>query len=350
VPNRSPKFRTDSAVGGSRATAPLDGSGNPLRSVRFGLVHYATFPESLSDIERFTRTLRLASIGNPWDVIELSTEVPRQWLSKGLKGVLPSSTTIYLSAGPEMLGWPDALNAASRQSRRRAVSRVRELIDTSVEFGAENLMLVSGPVAGGATSWGPLLDSLQQVCAYAASFSGSAPGISMETFETLAIQRQYVGPTPLALWLMETIRRDHPGFRLTLDLAHILQLGEDLDTTLAAARGQVHHLQLSCCVLRPGDPRWGDQHLPFGSPDAHPTFPEVSRALAAWAGGFDQQDAPAKPPVVSIEVRPPRGTDSASVHSQCVRAMSRICRGARLQRAGQHSQDLGAASQTPSRR
>lgn len=330
--------------------SPLDGSDDPRRSVRFGLVHYATFPESLVDIEAFNETLRLAAMGNPWDVIELSTEVPRRWLSTSLKDVLPSSTALYLSAGPEMLRWADALNSSSRQSRNRAVSRVRELIDTSVEFGAENLMLVSGPVAGGATYWGPLLDSLQQVCAYAASFSERAPGISMETFETLAIQRQYVGPTPLALWLMETIRRDHPGFRLTLDLAHLLQLGEDLDTSLAAARGQVHHLQLSCCVLRSGDPRWGDQHLPFGSPGAHPTFPEVSRALVAWAEGFDREATPANPPVVSIEVRPQRGDNSAEVHSRCVRAVSRICTGAGLRRAGQHPEDRGANSPGRSRR
>lgn len=347
--NERPKFRT---VAGNRsqATGQLDGSTDHRRSVRFGLVHYATFPESLADIETFGRTLRLATTGRPWDVIELSTEVPRHWLSASVGSGLPSSTTLFLSAGPEMLRWPEALNSASRLSRQRAVSRVRELIDTAVEFGAENLMLVSGPVAGGATSWGPLLDSLQQVCAYAASFSERAPGISMETFETLAIQRQYVGPTPLALWLMESIRRDHPGFRITLDLAHILQLGEDLATSLAAARGQVHHLQLSCCVLQPGDPRWGDQHLPFGSPGAHPTFNEVSRALAAWAGGFDPGDTPSNPPVVSIEVRPPQGGDSAAIHSQCVRAVSRICIGAGLRRATQSSQDPRATSPRQSRR
>jgi sugar phosphate isomerase/epimerase len=327
---------------GSQAADSLEGSDDPRRSVRFGLVHYATFPESLVDIEAFNQTLRLASVGNPWDVIELSTEVPRRWLSTSLKEALPLSTALYLSAGPEMLRWPEALNSSAAQSRKKAVARVRELIDTCVDFGAENLMLVSGPVAGGATHWGPLLDSLQQVCTYADSFSARAPGITMETFETLAIQRQYVGPTPLALWLMETIRRDHPGFRLTLDLAHILQLGEDLDTSLAAARGQVHHLQLSCCVLRSGDPRWGDQHLPFGSPDAHPTFPEVSRALVAWAAAFDREPTPANPPVISIEVRPQPGDTSSEVHSRCVRAVTRICTGAGLHRVSHQRSSRGA--------
>jgi hypothetical protein len=194
-------------------------------------------------------------------------------------------------------------------------------------------MLVSGPVAGGATSWGPLLESLQQVCEYAATFGNRAPGISVETFETLAIQRQYVGPTPLALWLMETIRRDYTGFRITLDLAHILQLGEDLAVSLAAPRGAVRHLQLSCCVLRPGDPRWGDQHLSFGARDSHPTHAEVSRALAAWSSAFADDGAQIAPPVVSMEVRPQKGEDSAVVHLQCVRDISRICAGAGLIRA-----------------
>jgi sugar phosphate isomerase/epimerase len=304
-----------------------------VRAVRFGLVHYATFPESLVDRDTFGRTLRIAAAANAWDVIELSTEIPQTWISAARETDLPVPMTLFFSAGPEMLRWRDALNSASTQSRRRAVSRVRELVERAAESGAENLMLVSGPVAGGATAWGPLLESLQQVCEYAGTFGGRAPGISVETFETLAIQRQYVGPTPLALWLMETIRRDYAGFRITLDLAHILQLGEDLAESLAAARGQVRHLQLSCCVLRPGDPRWGDQHLSFGSRGSHPTFAEVSRALAAWSSAFAADDAQTAAPVISMEVRPQKGADSAAVHLQCVRDVSRICAGAGLIRA-----------------
>jgi hypothetical protein len=231
-----------------------------------------------------------------------------------------------------MLAWRDALNAESRRSRARAVDRARGLVDLAVEAGAENLMLTSGPIAGGAPSWGPLLDSLRQVCEHAASVSGGRLGISIETFETVAIQRQYVGPTPLALWLMETLRRDGLPFRITLDLSHILQLGEDLAESLAAARGQVRHLHLSCCVLRPGDPLWGDRHLSFGTPGAHPTFAETSGALSRWAAGFGAGDGqPA--PVVSMEVRPLPGEDPALVHQRCVRAMNRICRGAGLRRA-----------------
>jgi len=327
VPNGSSKFRTGDVAG---ARAP---GGAPSRAVRFGLVHYATFPESLLDMDAFRRTLRIATEGSAWDVIELSTEIPQTWISGARDSYLPSSTTLFLSAGPEMLRWRDALNSASKQSRRRAVSRVQKLVERAVESDAENLMLVSGPVAGGATSWGPLLESLQQVCEYAGSFSDRAPGISVETFETLAIQRQYVGPTPLALWLMEAIQRDHARFRITLDLAHILQLGEDLAQSLAATRGRVRHIQLSCCVLRLGDPRWGDQHLPFGSPGSHPTFSEVSRALAAWSAGFAAGDSEPLPPVVSMEVRPPRGEDSTVVHKHCVRDVTRICAGAGLVRA-----------------
>jgi sugar phosphate isomerase/epimerase len=332
MPNASSKFRTsvDHPVGGPRSRRA--GAEN-LRAVRFGLVHYATFPESLVDGTTFERTLRIATEANAWDVIELSTEIPQSWISEVRKSDLALPMTLFFSAGPEMLRWNEALNSASTQSRRRAVSRVRNLVDRAAESGAENLMLVSGPVAGGATSWGPLLESLQQVCEYAASFADRAPGISVETFETIAIQRQYVGPTPLALWLMETIRSEYPGFRLTLDLAHILQLGEDLAESLAAPRGQVRHLQLSCCVLRPGDPRWGDQHLSFGSRGSHPTFAEVSRALAAWSSAFAREDAGAAPPVVSMEVRPQAGEDSAVVHLRCVRDVARICAAAGLLRA-----------------
>jgi hypothetical protein len=310
--------------------------------VRFGLVHYATFPESLTGLGAFRQALETSTRGDAWDVIELSTQLPRAWTTRARDLGLPPATSLFLSAGPEMLAWRDALNAASRRSRARAVDRARGLVDRAVEAGAENLMLTSGPIAGGAPSWGPLLDSLRQVCEHAASVSGGGLGISVETFETVAIQRQYVGPTPLALWLMETLRRDGLPFRITLDLSHILQLGEDLAESLAAARGQVRHLHLSCCVLRPGDPLWGDRHLSFGTSGAHPTFAETSGALSRWAAGFGAGDGQPAPvvsmpvvsmPVVSMEVRPLPGEDPVLVHQRCVRAMNRICRGAGLRRA-----------------
>jgi sugar phosphate isomerase/epimerase len=302
-------------------------------AVRFGLVHYATFPESLTDLGAFRRTLETAVEGHPWDVIELSTQLPRAWTSGARDLGLPSSASLFLSAGPEMLAWRDALNAESGKSRARAIDRARELVDRAVEAGAENLMLTSGPIERGAQSWGPLLESLRQVCEHAASASNGTLSISIETFETLAIQRQYVGPTPLALWLMQELRREHLAFRITLDLSHVLQLGEELAESLTAGRGQVRHLHLSCCVLRPGDPLWGDRHLSFGSPGAHPTFAETSHALSRWASSFEADDGQALPPVVSMEVRPLPGEDSAAVHQRCVRAISRICRRAGLRRA-----------------
>jgi sugar phosphate isomerase/epimerase len=300
--------------------------------VRFGLVHYATFPESLTGLGAFRQALEISARGQAWDVIELSTQLPRAWTTGFRELGFPPATSLFMSAGPEMLAWRNALNAESRSSRVRAVDQVRELVDRAVEAGAENLMLTSGPIARGARSWGPLLESLRQVCEHAASASDGSLGVSVETFETLAIQQQYLGPTPLALWLMETLRRDRLPFRITLDLSHVLQLGEDLAESLAAGRGQVRHLHLSCCVLRPGDPLWGDRHLSFGSPGAHPTFAETSSALSRWASGFDA-DLAHPPPVVSMEVRPLPGEDPALVHQRCVRAMDRICRGAGLRRA-----------------
>jgi sugar phosphate isomerase/epimerase len=305
-------------------------------NVRFGLVHYATFPESLTGLGAFRRALETSARGRAWDVIELSTQLPRAWTTAARDLGLPPGTSLYLSAGPEMLAWRHALNAESRTSRARAVDRARELVDRAVEAGAENLMLTSGPIARGARSWGPLTESLRQVCEHAASASGGRLGVSVETFETLAIQRQYLGPTPLALWLMETLRREHLPFRVTLDLSHVLQLGEDLGESLAAGRGQVRHLHLSCCVLRPGDQLWGDRHLSFGTPGAHPTFAETSGALARWASGFDADvdgHAGGPAPVVSMEVRPLPGEDPALVHGRCVRAINRISRGAGLRRA-----------------
>lgn len=311
--------------------------------VRLGLVHFAAFPESLAGIDAFKRTLELAVAGRPWDVLELSTEMPRGW-TPAIRELIPSSVTIFLAGAPEMLRWPYGLNAASRQARRRAVDRTLALVDRAAEAGAENLMLTSGPIAGGTSSWGALLESLQRVCEYASHVSARPPNISIETFETVAIQRQYVGPTPLALWLMETVRREHPGFGITMDLAHLVQLGEDPAESLAAARGQVRHLQLSCCVLRPGDPRWGDRHPPFGTPGAHPTFPEASRALARWASTFDAVREETSPPVISMEVRPPLGEASLSVHKQCVRAAVRLCSRAGLRRASSIGEGTALAS------
>jgi len=301
-------------------------------AVRFGLMHLATFPESLSGFGRFQKTIELAADSGAWDVLELSTDMPRMWDSAVRDLSSGQRLTVFFSAGSEMLRWRDGLNAASAQLRRRAVDRTCALVDRAVEAGAENLQLMSGSVALGGNRFGYLLESLQRVGEHAASFLEQTPTISFETCPSVMLHRQYLGPTPLALWLMETIRRQYPFFRLTLDLAHLVELGEDPGESLAAARGEVHHLHLSCCVLRPGDPRWGDQHPPFGTPGAHPTIQEASRALEIWQSGFEASETHVPAPVITMEVRTSLGEDSVVMHGRCVRAMSRICVGAGLRR------------------
>jgi hypothetical protein len=120
----------------------------PRLDVRFGLVHYATFPESLTGLGAFQQALETSTRGDAWDVIELSTQLPRAWTTRARNLGLPAAASLFLSAGPEMLAWRDALNAESRRPRARAVDRARGLVDLAVEAGAENLMLTSGPIAG----------------------------------------------------------------------------------------------------------------------------------------------------------------------------------------------------------
>jgi hypothetical protein len=58
-----------------------DGRTETGLAVRFGLMHYATFPESLAGLDAFKPTLELALSGQPWDVPESSTETAMGWTS-----------------------------------------------------------------------------------------------------------------------------------------------------------------------------------------------------------------------------------------------------------------------------
>jgi sugar phosphate isomerase/epimerase len=193
---------------------------------------------------------------------------------------------------------------------------------------------MSGAAAFSGNRFEYLLESLNRVGEYVAKAGDPYLTVSFETCSTTELHRQYLGSTPLALWFVDKLAKEqYPCFRITFDLAHLVEIGEDPAASLEIAGDRALHLHLSSCVLAPGDPRSGDLHLPLDTPGAHPTMAETSRALQRWKARIVTA-GPQEVPVISTEVRSQPGQDSAETHRHCRRMMARFSKQVGMHRVG----------------
>lgn len=115
-----------------------------------------------------------------------------------------------------------------------------------------------------------LIESLRAILEYAVARRG--PRITLETFARDRAPAQFLGPTTDALAVREVVG-DEVGF--TIDLSHLVQLGEHVSSSVSALAPWSQHVHLSTCVLAAGHPLDGDQH---------PTFDEAGVALSITDG------------------------------------------------------------------
>jgi sugar phosphate isomerase/epimerase len=243
--------------------------------------------------------------------IELHTYLQRDWLKRISGAFEAQSKRLLLSAGPRLLD-EEGICSINRTARRSAVELCESLIDMAHEVSARSLMLISGKDPGSgerASAWAALEESLDELCDYASL--GAPLTLSLETFARSSPPFQLVGPTVEAAEFGDRINKSHENFRLTIDLSHLAQLGEDPVVSVEALGARVRHLHLSTCVVTPGQAPAGDFHLSFGAAGVAVTLRDASRALAAAASSSPHEEV-----VVSVEVRPQPGEDASQVFEQ----------------------------------
>jgi hypothetical protein len=289
---------------------------------RLGVVQYASFPHR-DDEEAFWTSLERL-LGDPaLGAVELNTFLSPGSIARIRRLFERGEKRLLLSAGPQLLGQREGLCAVARKSRAATVELCKGLIDMAQEVSASALMLISGKHPGPGqqdAAWAALEESLEELCEYARA--GPSITLSLESFASLNPPFQLIGPTVDAARLVDRIAESHPNFRLTVDLSHLAQLGEDPVESVKHLGARIRHVHMSTCIVIPGHPLFGDLHPSFRTAGVAVTFDDACRALAAVAASSPNEEL-----TVSVEVRAQGGEDLSQVfedsRSDLLRAVER---------------------------
>ena len=169
-----------------------------------------------------------------------------------------------------------SLCALDEQERKEAVRRAVLLGRAAAEAGIGKALYTSGwypeEKADAAAAYEAEARSLREL-------SEELPDsvILIEPGDREVQYRQLLGPTDELTAFLAGLGCGN--VRLTMDTSHILQLGEDVMTSLAAAKRYCSHVHFANCILTEGDRLYGDKHPLFGCRNGELSIPDAERLL-----------------------------------------------------------------------
>jgi sugar phosphate isomerase/epimerase len=298
--------------------------------IRLSAVITGFFPESVTKASATARAIELcAKLG--FDTVEFFYEgEEKELIGRACRSTKMSSIflpALALKRERLDLGDPD------ERRRREAVEHVRRWIDDARLYGADSLMLVSGPErsdqAEREEAMANLTDALIELCGYAC---GQSPveriGIRVESFNNNGEPWLLIGPPDRCSVLAADVTRHYGNFGLTMDLSHILQMGLEPIPVLESVASWCSHLHLANCVIRDRQhPLFGDKHPEFGYPAGELDEEDLAQFISRlFSSGFVQDRS--EPITIGIEVITREGHDPymnlQNAKSQLDRALKRI--------------------------
>jgi hydroxypyruvate isomerase len=271
-----------------------------------GAVHYASFPDARGNPKEFWRSLDQLLADPLIQIVELSCEVPDAAAARLGDLFRAAKKRLYLSAGPVLRDTP-GLCTVDAKRRREVLAAAKNVIETAAAIAAENLMVVSGPDPGpeGRTqAYEALHESIVELSEHAAAAGAVDLTLSIEPFARTTPPFQLVGPTSEVGRLLARLDTGRSRLRLTADLAHFAQLGEDPVRSIERLGARAEHIHVSTCVLIPNHPLFGDFHPSFDEPGIAVSLRQAAQAVA------QARRATTSEIVASIEVRPPSAVRS----------------------------------------
>ena len=188
-----------------------------------------------------------------------------------------------------------SLCALNEPARADAVRMASELAISAYNAGLRKALFTSG--------WYPE-SAADEKTAYAAAFSSFRElSSSLPNNFTLLIEpgdrkvqyNQLLGPTDELVAFMNELGCEN--VRLTMDISHIAQLGEDIHQSLSMTKKYCSHVHLANCILKKGDPMYGDRHPLFGAENG-----EFSVIAAADMSDWVRQLYNGEDLTVSVEI------------------------------------------------
>ncbi len=278
---------------------------------RTGLVYFMAYPFAMSGEGAIVETIRTVLADPYFEVIELTRMADPQAREQAAKLAREAGVGIAYGAQPQLLRSGDNLCDLDEEARQRAVRRILACVDEAYQMQAEGIAFLAGRYdpAKVEEHYQAMVRSTREICAYAAA-KGDMP-VNLEVFDTDVEKCSLIGPAGLAKRFAEEIGIEFPRFGLMVDLSHILQLHESFDENLDPIAPYVRHAHIANAVLTKGMPAYGDQHPRFGIGHSEVTAVTVAAFLKKlFAIGYL---GVGNRPVISFEVKPLEGEDSAMI-------------------------------------
>jgi sugar phosphate isomerase/epimerase len=292
-----------------------------------GIIHPMAFPEVMTGEGPIPETLRQLCQDEFFSAIEVSW-IKDPKVRAEAKAILTQSGVEVLFVGQlPLLQQKLNLNAREEAARQQAVAQCCQLVDQAYELGASIMGVVSGPDPGEAErprATELLIDSLKQICRYAQEKAETQMlAISLESFDRTVDKKALIGPTVEAIAVAEAVKAEYSNFGLTLDLSHQPLLGEKVTEMVTGAIDHLISLHIGNCLLSdPDSPVYGDQHPRFGLPGSINGVEQVRLFLeAAYYAGYFKKNCPTVMPVISFEVKPQPGEESALIIANAKRTL-----------------------------
>jgi sugar phosphate isomerase/epimerase len=290
---------------------------------KLGCVQYASYPNT-KDSELLEAVKCLAS-DSLFEVIEL-TRISDPRLRAEVRNVLKAAEVdIIFSGGPVYLAENIELGSLDKSVRELSLKKAKQLVDEAIELGAMGHLVASGRDPGPSNRSSACLflaESLLELTDYIKTNSPKTMMLTIEPFDREIAHKALIGPTEKAVDLVNEVRKHTDNFGITMDLSHLMQLGEHPSTAVELAAKFISHIHLANCYL--GDtshPSYGDQHVRFGFPESMVDEKTVASFLKALSNSGVFGHGKRLP--LSLEVKPQQGENPDMVIAAAKRSFLR---------------------------
>ena len=283
----------------------------------FGIIHPLIFLECRGGEGPILETLPTIINDTVFGAIEIAPPKNPEIRQKA-KALLAQSALqiVYLPILPVLLEKLEP-GSADPDQRKRAIDRLKTLIDEAIDFGSV-MAMVQGPLDPGEAqreaTTERLIADLQELCDYAAAQSRKRLlFITFENFDRDVEKKRLIGPTTEAVAMAEAVGRRN--FGLTIDLSHLPLLHETAEHALKTAAPHLIHAHIGNCVIdHPDSALYGDFHPRFGHPLGRNDLPEVVDylhqldAVNYWSNAREKLGST---PILSMELRTIPGEETS---------------------------------------
>lgn len=299
-----------------------------LDKMHVGIVHPMIFPETGTGEGPVVETIERIATDPFFGAIEIRPTISQEIRSRVTDVIAQSGIVPIISGQPPLLQGKLDINALDEGARMEAVACVKASVDEAVAIGARYAAILTGPDPGEADrakALELLVRSLCEACEYARAVPGDEPvWISLEAFDRDVDKKALVGPTPIAVEVMERVKAEgHDNVGLLIDLSHLPLLQESPRQCLTAAAPHLIHIHAGNAFVRdPKDPAYGDQHPRFGYPGSMNNVDDLAEFIRVLDDvGYFGKHLPTGKPVFTFEVKPVPGESSELIIAGTKRAL-----------------------------